>query len=84
MAGEAPEAPADLLDEANGITIQNIGVTEQLKNKMMTELAKDRLGRLTQRVKLVQFVLRMELPKFFQVPSHVELCHGLHETPDWV
>ena len=70
VAGEAPEAPADLLDEANGITIQNIGVTEQLKNKMMTELAKDRLGRLIQRVKLVQFVLRMELPKFFQVRSH--------------
>ena len=67
VAGEAPEPPADLLDKANGISFQNVGVTEVLKPKAMTELAKDRLARLVQKVKEVQFLLRMELPKFLQV-----------------
>ena len=63
-----PKLPVDLLDDVSAITVEVVGVTNDVTSKITTSTAQNRLERLCKKVEQDRFILRVDVANFFQVP----------------
>jgi hypothetical protein len=80
-----PELPEDMLEQDVEIKIQDLGLIHpESARAKTTVLAQERLDRLSEKVVEDDYILRVDIPRFFQVSFGSQNPSESPETPERV